>query len=94
MIESYSNTETRFEEFTIEVSIFPATNVKRTNHVVIIRELTELLKETIQVQVLMVKNELRLNYIGIRHLLSGTTISPKVETDEEIATTSPYLTLM
>ena len=88
--ESYSNTETRFEELTIDVSTSSAANVKRTNHVVIIRELTELLKENIQAQVLIVKNEIRLNYIGIRHLLSGTTISPEVETDEEIATTSPY----
>ena len=88
--QSYSNTETRFEELRIDVTNSAAAKINRANHVLIIRELTELLKENIQAQVLMVKNEIRLNYIGIRHLLSGTTISPEVETDEEIATTSPY----
>lgn len=68
---SFSNRETRFEELTIDVSTFSATDLNRTNHVVIIRELTELLKENIQAQVLMMKNEIRLNYIGIRHLLLG-----------------------
>ncbi len=88
--QSYSNTETRFEELTIDVTNSSAAKINRANHVLNIRELTELLKENIQAQVLMVKDEIRLNYIGIRHLLSGTTISPEVETDEEIATTSPY----
>ena len=45
--------------------------LSRPDHVLIIRELTELLKENVRAQVLMVKDEMRLNYVGIRHLLSG-----------------------
>ena len=41
-------------------------------------------------QVLMVKEEMDLDYVGIRHLLSGKSITADVETDEEIATSSPY----
>ena len=58
----------------------------------IIRELKEILREDVREQVLTVKDELRLNFIGIRNLVSNTTFLPTVETDELIATSSPYFT--
>ena len=60
--------------------------------VLIIRELKEILREDVREQVLTVKEELRLNFIGVRNLVGNTTILPTVETDELIATSSPYFT--
>lgn len=88
--KTYSNTETRFEELHIEVSVPTQDKISRPDHVLIIRELKELLKEDVRDQVLAVKDELRLNYIGIQNLVSGATFLPTVETDETIATSSPY----
>ena len=64
--------------------------INRPDHVLIIRELKELLKEDIREQVLAVKDELRLSYIGIQNLVSSASFLPTVETDETIATSSPY----
>ncbi len=64
--------------------------ISRPKHVVIIRELKELLKEDVRSQILMVKEEMRLDYVGISNLLRGETITADVETDEVIATSSPY----
>ena len=66
------------------------TKISRPNHSLIIGELKELLKEDVRSQVLMVKEEMGLDYVGIRHLLSGKSITADVETDEDIATSSPY----
>lgn len=65
-------------------------NLSLPDHVLIVRELKELQKEDVRSQILMTKDDMRLNYIGISHLLSGETITAEVETDEEIATSSPY----
>ncbi|WP_093271730.1 helix-turn-helix domain-containing protein [Psychrobacillus sp. OK032] len=88
--KTYSNTETRFEELHIDVSVPSREKITRPDHVLIIRELKELLKEDIREQVLAVKEELRLSYIGIQNLVSSATFLPTVETDETIATSSPY----
>ncbi len=58
-----------------------------------IGEVIELLKEDVRSQVLDVKKDLQLRYIGVRHLFSNTAIPPEVETDEEIPTTSPYFNI-
>lgn len=88
--QSYSNTESRFEELQLNVSKSIKGKIYRPDHVLIIRELKELLKEDVRSQVLMAKEEMRLSYVGISHLLSGETITADIETDEEIATSSPY----
>ena len=88
--KSYSNTETRFEELNLDLSGAMGHQLNLPDNVLTIGELKELLKEEVRSQVLMVKADMNLQYIGIRNLLSGTTISPPVETDESIATTSPY----
>ena len=88
--QSYSNTESRFEEILLDVSKPINAKISRPDHVLIIRELKDLLKENVRSQILMAKEEIRLDYVGISHLLSGGTITPDVETDEEIATSSPY----
>ena len=63
------------------------------DHILNIGEIIELLKEDVQSQVLAVKQDLQLRYIGVHHLLSRTVIPPEVETDEAIATTSPYFNI-
>jgi beta-xylosidase/AraC-like DNA-binding protein len=88
--QSYTNTETRFEELQLDVTDTINQNPSLPDHVLIVRELKELQKEDVRSQILMAKDDMRLNYIGISHLLSGETITPEVETDEEIATSSPY----
>lgn len=88
--QSYTNTETRFEELQLEVTDTINQNLSLPDHVLIVRELKELQKEDVRSQILMAKDDMRLNYIGISHLLSGETITAEVETDEEIATSSPY----
>ncbi|ALC90561.1 beta-xylosidase [Bacillus sp. FJAT-18017] len=87
---SYSNTESQFEELSLDVSLPINAPLSHPDHVLIIGELKELLKQDVQSQILMAKNEMRIQYIGIQHLLSGNTITEDVETDEEIATSSPY----
>ncbi|ETI69621.1 helix-turn-helix domain-containing protein [Neobacillus vireti] len=86
----YVNTETRYEELAIELLHEKRGAVNLPENILIIGELKELLKEDVRSQVLMVKEELGLRFIGIRHLVSGATILPTVETDERFATTSPY----
>ncbi|MCM3124992.1 MULTISPECIES: helix-turn-helix domain-containing protein [unclassified Mesobacillus] len=88
--QSYTNTETRFEELQLDVTDTINQNLSLPDHVLIVRELKELQKEDVRSQILMAKDDMRLNYIGISHLLSGETITAEVETDEEIATSSPY----
>lgn len=89
---TYSNTETRYEELHLDASISTNEKIYRPDHVLIIRELKEILREDVREQVLSVKGELHLNYIGIRNLVGNTTFLPTVETDELIATSSPYFT--
>ncbi|MED1472515.1 helix-turn-helix domain-containing protein [Bacillus salipaludis] len=86
----YVNTETRYEELSIELSKNKSNRINLPKNILIIGELKELLKEDVRSEVLMVKEELGLSYIGIHRLVSGATILPAVETDERIATTSPY----
>ncbi|WP_428911666.1 helix-turn-helix domain-containing protein [Niallia sp. Krafla_26] len=88
--QSYSNSESRFEELRLDVSKSIDRKISRPCHVLIIRELKELLKDGVRSQILMTKEEMGLDYVGISHLLSGKTITEEVETDEEIATSSPY----
>ncbi|MDP4087462.1 MAG: helix-turn-helix domain-containing protein [Bacillota bacterium] len=87
---SFSSAETRLEEINIDLS---AANNKVLGHpfnILNIGELRELQKESVRTQVLLAKRGLKIKYIGIHRLLSGETISPAVETDELIPTTSPY----
>ncbi|WP_419959280.1 helix-turn-helix domain-containing protein [Psychrobacillus sp. BM2] len=89
---TYSNTETRYEELYIDASISIHEKIYRPDHVLMIRELKEILREDVREQVLAVKDELRLNFIGIRNLIGNTIFLPTVETDELISTSSPYFT--
>lgn len=88
--QSFSNTESTFEELELNITTPLNKRISRPKHVVIIRELKELLKEDVRTQILMVKEEMRLHYVGISNLLKGETITADVETDEIIATSSPY----
>lgn len=88
--QSYRNTESRFEELSLDVTKPIHEEISRPKHVVIIRELKELLKDPVRSQILMVKEDIRLDYVGISNLIRGETITADVETDEVIATSSPY----
>lgn len=59
-------------------------------YIITIGELNELLKEHVQQQVLMVKQEAQIDYIDASHLISGNTILPEFQTDEPAVTYSPY----
>jgi beta-xylosidase/AraC-like DNA-binding protein len=85
----YVNTETRYEELSIELMDDKAKTIHLPDHILIIRELRELLKEDVRSQVIMAKEELGLRFISISRL-SGAAILPTIETDERIPTTSPY----
>ncbi len=87
--QMYVNTETRYEELTIELMNNKGKKIGLPENILIIRELKELLKEDVRSQVLMVKEQLGLQFISISRL-SGAAILPAVETDEQIPTTSPY----
>lgn len=91
--KSYSHTETRFDNLSINLSKPLSLKLNCPDHILNIGEIIELLKEDVQSQVLAVKQDLQLRYIGVHHLLSRTVIPPEVETDEAIATTSPYFNI-
>ncbi|TSI11771.1 helix-turn-helix domain-containing protein [Lysinibacillus sp. BW-2-10] len=88
--QSYRNAESQFEELRLDLSHSLNASLSRPRNILIIRELKELLKEDVRSQLLMVKDEMRLDYVGISNLLKGETITADVETDEIIATSSPY----
>ncbi|QBZ17188.1 Transcriptional regulator, AraC family / Glycoside hydrolase [Listeria monocytogenes] len=43
-----------------------------------------------QKQIITTRDEIGINYIGIRHLFRGSTFLPETETDELVPTSSPY----
>jgi beta-xylosidase/AraC-like DNA-binding protein len=91
--KSFSITETNYEKLPLNLSKPVPLKFTYPDHILEIGEMIELLKEDVQSQVLDVKKDLQLKYIGIRHLFSHTAIPPEVETDEKIPTTSPYFTI-
>ncbi|RDW16240.1 helix-turn-helix domain-containing protein [Oceanobacillus chungangensis] len=88
--ETYNNTETKSEELKLDLSHVSTNKIKRPMHNLMIGELRELLKESVRSQILMVAKDMRLENIGVRNLIKGSTFIPPVETDEIISTTSPY----
>ncbi len=89
-METYNSIEWRSEEIKIDVAENTEQKIVRPGHNLSVGELREVLKEGVRSQLLMAKKDLGLTYIGIRRLINGSTIIPPVETDEIIATTSPY----
>ena len=91
--KSYNLTEIRYEKLPITLSGHAQVNLHYPDHILIVGEISELLKEDVRSQILEVKKDLQLKYIGVRHPSSSTAIPPEVETDEEIPTTSPYFNI-
>ncbi|WP_088008857.1 helix-turn-helix transcriptional regulator [Indiicoccus explosivorum] len=88
--EAYPNTGSTAVNLAIDASLTPAGKVMHADHHLSIGELREVLKEGVRSQLLTAKSELGLKYVGIDRLIRGTTLIPPVETDETVATTSPY----
>ncbi|MGJ9459902.1 helix-turn-helix domain-containing protein [Oceanobacillus sp. CF4.6] len=88
--ESYTNSETQLSELNLDLQQVTKHKINRPMHNLAIGELRELLKEGVRLQVLMAKKDLRLENIAVRQLIGGSTFITPVETDEVIATTSPY----
>ena len=91
----FNSTETRMERVKIDINgpIIDDPIIYRPKHNLSIGELREILKDSVRTQILTAKKDLHLEYIAVRNLIHGTTIIPEVETDEIIATTSPYFDL-
>lgn len=89
----YNHTETRYEKLQIDLTKSVPMKLKGPGYILNVGEIIELLKEDVRSQVLDVKKDLQLRYIGVRHLISNTVIPPEVETDEVIPTTSPYFNI-
>lgn len=88
--QSYKNTQSKFEELSLDITAPGNITVSRPKHMVIVHELKELQKENVRAQILMAKREIRLNFVGISNLLRGEAISAEIETDEVIPTSSQY----
>ena len=88
--QSYKNTQSRFEELSLDIAATDNLPISRPKHMVIVHELKELQKENVRAQILMAKEEIRLNFVGISNLLRGEAISAEIETDELIPTSSQY----
>lgn len=88
--KTYTNSESRFTELEIDLEQAIHQEIHRPEHNLAIGELREILKEDVRSQILMAKKDLRLENIAIRKLITGSTFITPVETDEVIATTSPY----
>lgn len=91
--KTYSHTETKYEKLPISISQGERQTLQYPHHLLIVGEIFELLKEDVRSQILDVKKNLHLKYIGVRQPISNTAIPPEVETDEEIPTTSPYFNI-
>lgn len=62
----------------------------REEHIVFIGELKELLNDQVKEQVLLAKQRLHVDFVGVRNLIGGSTLLPEVETDEFVSTTPKY----
>ncbi|NYE03294.1 beta-xylosidase/AraC-like DNA-binding protein [Bacillus niacini] len=91
--KTFSHTETRYEKLPLNLSKPVKKKLNGPSYILEIGEIINLLKEDVRSQVLDVKRDLQIGYIGVRHLFSNTAIPPEVETDEAIPTTSPYFTI-
>ncbi|EIA20793.1 helix-turn-helix domain-containing protein [Listeria fleischmannii] len=79
-----------FERKTIELANKTTYKLSKNVHILTIGKLNEVLKENVQTEILAGRDEVGINYIGIRHLFNGTTFLPDMETDELVPTSSPY----
>ncbi len=90
---TYSNTDAYFDELRLDLHSPDLTRLHYPAHNLIIGDLKNIFREDVRSQILTVQEELGLTYIGVMHLLNETLISPVAETDETIATSSPFFAL-
>lgn len=91
--KSYNHRETKYEKLSLNLAESEPVSLQHPNHLLIIGEISELLKEEVRSQILDVKKDLQLKYIGVRQPISHAAIPPAVETDEEIPSISPYFNI-
>lgn len=87
---AYSSIETESVELALDIHEMSPTPIHRPQHHLAIGELREILKDGVRQQILMAKQEIQIDQIMVRKLIGGSTFMPPVETDEIIASTSPY----
>lgn len=68
----------------------PQPDLEQEKHIIFIGELSELLNEPVRKQLLSAKEQLRVDFVGVRNLFSGATLLPDVETDEFVSTLPKY----
>ena len=86
----YAGTETRFEKIQIHAGKEQGRVVPHPELILIIGEMKEILREDIRREALTAAEKTNAKYIGVRNLLGGSTLRAEIETDEAIATSSPY----
>lgn len=79
-----------FEKKKIDITEKTARCLSENMNILTIGELKEVLKANVQKQIITTRDEIGINYIGIRHLFRGSTFLPETETDELVPTSSPY----
>ncbi|PZG39045.1 helix-turn-helix domain-containing protein [Listeria ivanovii] len=82
--------EAPFEKKSIKVADKSSRILEKNMHILTIGKLKEVLKEDVQNQIITTRDELGVNYIGVRYLFGGSTFLPEAETDELVPTSSPY----
>ena len=78
------------EELEIHLEKESEEKLGHEKHLVFIGELKELLNENVKKQVITANQQLGIHHIGIRNLISGSTLLPEVDTDEMISTSPVY----
>ncbi|MBC1356663.1 helix-turn-helix domain-containing protein [Listeria booriae] len=82
--------EIPFEQKQIAISLGKQETIPQPLHILTIGELKEVLHHNVQTQIEAAAAELRVRYVGIRHLIFGSTLLSEKETDETMPTSSPY----
>lgn len=91
--KSLSHTAVNYESLNIDIRNQELRRLVQPDHLLIVSDIFELLKEDVRTQILEVKRDLRLKYIGIRQPISATAIPPEIDTDEPIPSISPYFNI-
>lgn len=88
MDQSYTIDEDHLEERRIVLNSNGTQELKREKHIVFIGELKELLNENVKKQLILAKQQLRVDFVGIQKLFEDTALSNESEVTE-VSISSP-----